>query len=178
VKRIFICAVLCFLVSSVGFAQTGDDAPASKEDVQRYLDAIHSHEMMKQMMAAMAKPMHQTVHDEMVKDGDKLPPDFEARMNKIMDEMMNDMPFDDMINAMIPAYQKHFTKGDMDTLTAFYSGPTGQKVLHEMPAIMADAMESMQPIMRRSIDKMTGRIQEQMAQMIKQSGNQTAPAKN
>jgi hypothetical protein len=54
-------------------AQTSDDTPASKEDVQRYLNAIHSHEMMLQMIDAMSKPMHQMVHDQFLKDKDKLP---------------------------------------------------------------------------------------------------------
>jgi uncharacterized protein len=178
VKRILICAVLCFFIGSLGFAQTGDDAPATKDDVEHYLDAVHARDMMKQMVAAMVKPMHKMVHDEMTKDKDKLPPDFESQMNKTMDEMMKDMPFDEMINAMIPTYQKHFTKGDMDALTAFYSAPTGQKLLRETPQIMAEYMESIEPIMRRSMDKMTGRIQDQIAQMKKDSANQTAPAKN
>jgi uncharacterized protein len=178
VKRIVIAVVLCVFLASLGFAQTGDNAPASKEDVQRYLDATRARDMMKPMVVAMEKPMHQMVHDELLKDGDKLPPDFEARMNKLIDQMMNDLPFDEMINAMIPTYQKHFTKGDMDALTAFYSSPTGQKVLHEMPGIMADSMQSMQPIMSRAMDKMNGRFQEKMAQLIKESGDQPAPAKN
>ena len=180
-KRIFVSAILCFVLGCVSFAQTGSDAPASKEDVERYLNAVHSHEMMKQMMAAMSKPMHQMVHEQFMKDKDKLPADFEQRMTKIMDDMTNDMPFDEMLDAMIPAYQKHFTKGDIDALIAFYSAPTGQKMLREMPSIMADAMESMQPIMRRAIDKMTNRVQDEMAEMIKESEQKSAnpsPAKN
>jgi len=85
-------------------------------------------------------------------------------------------------SVMIPAYEKHFTKGDMDALTAFYSAPTGQKILKEMPAIMSEAMETMMPIMRRSIDRMTEGVQEQVTQMKKGStkgAEQNAPpAKN
>ena len=179
--RRFLVAAMCLVLSCACWAQTAADAPASKEDVEKYLQAVHSHEMMKQMVVAMAKPMHQMVHDQYEKNKDKLPADFEARMNTIQDDMMREMPWDDMIDAMVPSYQKHFTKGDMEALTAFYSAPTGQKILREMPAIMADAMESMQPILRKSIERMTERLQDQMAQMMKgstKSGPDASPVRN
>lgn len=173
--RRFVCAVsLCFVLGLVSLGQTSDDSPASKEDVERYLQVVHSHEMMRQTVEAMAKPMHQMVHQQYVRDKDKLPPDFETRINKIMDEMMNEMPFDEMIDSMVPTYQKHFTKGDMNALIAFYTAPVGQKVLRELPAIMSEAMQTMMPIMRKNVDRMTERIQQQVAEMSKQSNNQGA----
>ncbi len=66
-----------------------------------------------------------------MKNKDKLPLDFEARMNKQMDDRMKNMPFDEMLDAMVPSYQKHFTKGDMEALVTFYSSATGQKVLRK-----------------------------------------------
>jgi hypothetical protein len=173
--RFFLAVALCSVLTCVGFAQTAD-APASKEDVERYFHAIHSHEMMQQMIEAMSKPMHKMVHEQFEKDKDKLPADFEARMNKIMDHMMQGMPIDEMMDAMVPTYQNHLTKGDVDSLIAFYSTQTGQKVLREMPAIMSEAMEQMMPVMRKSIDHMNDEIQDQMAQMIRESATNPAPA--
>src|SRR5271169_6255715 len=91
-------------------AQAGPDAPATKEDVEAYLQVTHSREMTTKMMDAMVKPMHQMLHEEYLKDKDKLPADFEARESKQMDEMLRGMPFDEMFAAMVPIYQKHFTK--------------------------------------------------------------------
>ena len=84
--------------------------------------------------------------------------------------------FDEMLQAMVPAYQKHFTKGDMDALVAFYAAPTGQKVLQELPSVMAESMESMMPIMRKSIDRMTQSVEEEVAQMRKDSSNKAPDA--
>ena len=175
VKRFLSVLSLCFVLAGLSFAQTAADAPASKEDVEAYLRAVHSHEMMRQIMEAMVKPMQQMAHDQCAKYKDTLPADCEARMNKNMDDMMKQMPFDEMMDAMIPAYEKHFTKGDMDALTAFYSAPTGQKVLRELPAIMSESMEMMMPIMKRTVDQMTERAQQQVAQMMKQSKNGANP---
>ncbi len=167
-KRFLIAAILCASFTCSSLAQdTAADAPATKEDVERYLNAVHSHDMMLKMMDAMAKPMHQLVHDRYLKEKDKLPADFEARMNKMMDDMMKDMPFDEMMQAMVPTYQKHFTKGDMDALVTFYSSPTGQKLLREMPAITAEAMTAMMPIMRQHIDAANRRLQQQTDEMLK-----------
>jgi hypothetical protein len=169
-KRFLLAAIFCLAFTSHALAQdAAATAPASKEDVERYLQTMHSHDMMQNMIVAMAKPMHQMLHDQFLKQKDKLPADFETRMNKMMDEMMKDMPFDEMMQAMVPSYQKHLTKGDVDSLVAFYSSPTGQKVLRELPAIMGEAMEAMMPIMRRQMDTMNQRVQQEVADMIKNS---------
>jgi uncharacterized protein len=181
-NRSLVAAILCVGLSCTGLAQSAADAPATKEDVERYLQAVHSHDMMLKMLEAMSKSRHEMAHEQCAKDKDNLPADCEARINKMLDNLTKQMPFDEMIQAMVPAYQKHFTKGDMDALIAFYSTPTGQKVLQEMPSIMVEAMESMMPVMRKSIDKMTERIEQEVAQMRKDSSKTPAdgasPAKN
>ena len=167
-KRTLLILALCLAFAGVGAAQqSAADAPATKEDVEKYLKVMHSREMMAQMVDAMSKPMHQMFHEQFEKDKDKLPADFEARMNKLMDDTMKAFPWDEMLQSMVPVYQKHFTKGDVDNLVAFYSTPTGQKILREMPAIMAEAMQSMMPMMKKQMDAMTDRMQEEVAQMLK-----------
>jgi hypothetical protein len=169
VKRFLVAAILCAGFSWTGFAQTPADAPATKEDVERYFQAVHSHDMMLKMMDAMSQPMHQSAHDQCEKDKDRLPADCEERINKMLDAMTKELPFDEMMQSMVPAYQKHFTKGDMDALIAFYSTPTGQKVLQELPAVMGEGMQAMMPIMRKSVEKMTERAEQEVAQMMKGS---------
>jgi uncharacterized protein len=149
--------------------QNAADAPATKEDIQRYLQIVHSREMTRKMLEAMSKPMHQMVHEQYLKDKDKLPADFEARVNKMTDDMFKSFPLEEIEDAMVPVYQKHFTKGDVDALVAFYSTPTGQKLIKELPAINAEAMQEMMPLIRKSIDTMNQHVQEEIAAMIKQS---------
>jgi hypothetical protein len=186
-RRIFLAATLCLALGALaldapGFAQTGADASATKQDVERYFQAVHSHDTMLKMMQAMAEPMHQTTHEQCERDKDRLPADCEERINKMLDGMMKEMPLDEMMQTMVPAYQKHFTKGDMDALIAFYSGPTGQKVLRELPAVMAEGMESMMPIMKKSVETMTERAEREVTRMMDESPKKARdvppPAKN
>jgi len=176
-KRYLVISVFCLAFSCNGLAQdSAANTPATKEDIQRYLDAMHTHQMMQDMLSAMAKPLHQEMSEQFAKDKDKLPADFEAHMNKMIDDLLKDMPFDEMMQAAVPVYQKHFTKGDIDSLVAFYSSPTGQKILREMPAIMSESMQAMMPIMRQSLDKVNQRVQAEVTEMLK--NNQKKPVKS
>lgn len=168
-RSVLLSVVLCLGLVPVAFAQNDLSAPATREDIEHYLNVIHSQQMAQQMVAAMAGPMHKMVHDQYLKNQDKLPADFEQREMKVLDEMFQNMPLDEMMQAMIPVYQKHFTKGDVDALIAFYSSPTGQKMLHELPSIMSEAMESMTPLMEKYMETVKQRIEGEFTEALKQS---------
>jgi uncharacterized protein len=170
IKKLLCAAVLCMCLSGSGVAQqNAADAPASKEDVERYLQVMHSREMVNKIVDAMSKPMHDMIHQQYLKNQDKLPPDFEARMNKRADEMLKSFPWNDLIDSMVPVYQKHFTKGDIDALVTFYGTTTGQKVLRELPAITAESMQQMMPMLQKSIENTQKYLQEDIAAMVKAS---------
>jgi hypothetical protein len=55
-KRPVLALLACLLLGSVSFAQQNPaDAPASKEDVQRYLAAMHVRDTLKSTMELMTK---------------------------------------------------------------------------------------------------------------------------
>ena len=174
-KNILVTVLLCLALCATGLAQNPADQPATKADVDRYLEAIHSREMMNNMVVAMSKPMQKMLHEQYEKDKDRLPADFEARIGREMEQMLKDMPWDEMLQAMVPAYQKHFTRGDMDALTAFYASPTGQKVMREMPGLMADSMETMMPILNKHIEKVAHRMQDELLATLKESQKSKGP---
>jgi hypothetical protein len=165
--RAFLMAALCLTLTTAGLAQTSDSDPATKEDVEVYLRTMHSHDTMLRTMEAMLKPMHQMLHEQFARDGKKPPVDFERRYNKMMDDLVKGMPFDEMTQAVVPIYQKHFTKGDIDHLNAFYSTPTGQKVLEELPAVTGESMQAMMPVMHKYMDESKDRMQQEVKQMEK-----------
>ena len=169
-KRSALALVVCVLFAPVTFAQQdAAEAPATKADVEKYLETLHIRELMKIRVAGMTKQVHELTH-EAVEKQPGLPSDFEARMDKILDDMMKDYPVDELIDVMIPVYQKHLTKGEVDAMVAFYSTPTGQKILKEMPAMTTEAMEASTGPMRKMMSKMMDRVQEEIAQMLKENG--------
>lgn len=176
-KRSVLVFAACLLFAFPSFAQqSAADAPASKEDIQRYLDTMHSRDMVKSMFDSMTKTMHQMVHQQVEKEPG-LGADFESRMNKMTDEMMRNLPIDELLDVMKPVYQKHLTKGDVDALIAFYSGPTGQKILKEMPAMTSEAMQAASGVTQKMMTKMMERVQTEIAQMLKEQDGSSAKEK-
>jgi hypothetical protein len=174
-KRSAFLLITCLLLSSASFAQQNPaDAPASKEDVEKYLAIMHTRDMMKTMMDSMSKQMHQIFAEQMKKDPG-MTPQAEARANMMMDDIIKSMPIDDLLDAMFPVYQKHFTKGNIEDLLAFYSTPTGQKVIKELPAITTEAMQAATPIYKTMMATAMQRVQDQIAQMQKE--NDPSPKK-
>ena len=57
------------------------------------------------------------------------------------------MPIDEMIDAMIPVYQKHFTKGNIDDHARFLRDTNGAKTsLRNTPQWLTEAMQAVMPI--------------------------------
>ena len=171
-RRTFLMAALCLafiapVLSTPGFAQSSDADPATKGDIETYLRTMHSHDMMQKTMESMLKPMHQMFSDQLEKNGKTPPGDAEKRFNKMMDDLMKGAPLDEMTQAMVPVYQKHFTKGDINNLITFYSSPTGQRVLEEMPAIAGESMAAMMPIMRKYMEESKDRVEQEVEEMEK-----------
>ena len=129
--------------------------------------------MLKKMAVAMSQGMHQMLHEQYLKHKDDLPADYESKMTARMDEMFEDMPWDEMMQATVPVYEKHLTKGDVDNLVAFYSSPTGAKLLREMPTIMAEAMQNMTPILTKYMDTVQQRLLKETDVMIAQNKKQS-----
>lgn len=174
-KRSALLLIACLLLGSVSFAQQNPaDAPASKADIEKYLDVLHTRDLMKTMLDAMSKQMHQMIAEQLKKDP-AMTPEMQGRVNKMMDDIIKGMPIDDLIDAMIPVYQKHFTKGNVDVLLAFYSTPTGQKLIQELPAITTEAMQAVMPISQRMMATAMQRAKDELAQMQKE--NDPSPKK-
>src|SRR5262249_46632152 len=102
--------------------------------------------------------------------------DLEVRMNKLMDDMMKNFPFEEMIQAMMPVYQKHLTKTDASAMVAFYSTPTGQKLIREQPAITQEAMQAAAPLIQKQMASTMERVQQEVTQMLQPSASKSGQA--
>lgn len=154
----FIALLLVSMCAGQVTVSVAPDA-ASKEDVQKLFDVMASREQTEKMMQQLLAQM-QSMSREQAK---KRIPDISdadlARMEKESGDLIKHFPIDDMLNDMIPVYQKHFTKADIDALTAFYSSPAGQKFLHEMPAVTAETMQTLYPKIQAEIEAIMKRAE-------------------
>jgi hypothetical protein len=146
----------CFLaVSMCASAQTTVSAApdaASKEDVKKLFDVMASREQMAQIMQQVFAQMKNMNREQMKKNHPEMTDADLARRDRESDDLIKNFPLDEMLNDMIPIYQRHFTKSDIDALTAFYSSPAGQKFLHETPAVTAETMRAVYPRIEAAVD--------------------------
>lgn len=156
--RVLVIATLSMLLCAPCLAQTADTDPATKDDIILYFRTMHSYDMVQRMMEVESQSMRQLMHDQLVEEN-ALPADFDTRMKKILDELIKGMPVDEMVQAMIPAYQNHFTHEDITAMNAFYSSPVGQKVLQVLPTVTQEGMQEMMPILNKYLTEWKEKMQ-------------------
>ena len=147
---IILC--LAFLPISVAFAQPPGD-PATKEDVQKLFDLMQSRKIFVSLIGAMKQQIPALSKSALENQCPNATPEETARLNAFMNEwvekMFQNVPFDELMQAAMPAYQHHFTHGEMQELIHFYSSPLGKKLLAEMPAIMTEYMQAATPVIQK-----------------------------
>jgi hypothetical protein len=140
-------------------ASSSADIPATKEDIQRLFDVMHLREQMRTTMLLVMAQQQKMIR-ETIKQRDPAVTDEQlAKMESMSQDFLKDFPLDGMLEDTIPVYQKHLTKGDVDGMIVFYSSGTGQKLLHEQPAIAGESMQAMAPRMQKSMSDMIDRIE-------------------
>ena len=140
------------------------NAPASRQDVLKLFKVMHIHDQMRSVMDSMTKQQSALVHETMKKRYPQIAEERLEQFDAMMEESMKDFPVDAIIDDLIPVYQKHLTRTDVSAMNVFYSSPTGQKLLREMPAMTEESMQLSYGRMQKQMDEMMDRMQKMMKQ--------------
>jgi hypothetical protein len=167
-KRVWGSLSLVLLCVCFGWAKTPPaDAPADRGDVQKLFATLHLSEMMQNVMTASMQQQKQITHDAMKKKMPSMTDDEFKRMDAFIDEFVKGIDLNGMLDDMIPVYQRHLTKQDVDSMLAFYETPTGQKLLREQPAMMAEGMQAMQPRMQKMMSDLMDKVEQMVSEETK-----------
>lgn len=160
--RSLLCAGVLAMSTCAGAQTTVSVAPdaASKEDVKKLFDVMASREQMAQMMHQVFAQMRSMNREQLKKSQPGITDAELARRDRESEDLIKNFPLDEMLNDMIPIYQRHFTKPEIEGMTAFYSSPTGQKFLREMPAVTAETLRVSYPRIQAEIDAAMKRADE------------------
>lgn len=166
-KRWIAILVLGLLLLPAASAQSASSAPSSREDIIRLFDVMRIRQQMELVMKQMFEQMKEMSREEMKDRKTDITPEDMAKADALADKIVKQMSVSDMLDDMIPVYQKHLTKTDVDEMIKFYSTPTGQKILQEMPAMTAEGMQAMQPRLRKQMDEISREIDEMVKEQKK-----------
>jgi uncharacterized protein len=163
-KRLCISLALVLFAASPAFAQQptppSADAPATKEDILHLFEVMQIHQQMRQVMDAMMKQQSAMIHETLKNRYPQTSAERIARADQLISETMKDMPMDAILDDMIPIYQRHFSKTDIDAMSTFYASPTGQKMMKYMPALTTEAMQASYARMQKQMDAMMQRAEQ------------------
>jgi len=57
------------------------------------------------------------------------------------DDFLKEVKPEDLVNMVVPVYDRNFTDAEIDGMLAFYSSPVGQKVLSKLPVVLQESMQ-------------------------------------
>lgn len=118
----YITILFAFLLVSLptAYAET-----ASPESVKNLLNKTGSGQMgiqaMKQMLPALKKMLPNAPE-------------------KFWQDFMAEVSPNDLVNMVIPIYQKHLTQKEIEAINAFYDTPAGRKLIRVQPYIVQESM--------------------------------------
>ena len=150
------------------------DAP-TREQILKFFDVLQVRQNMQVAIEGMKEQMRNGAEQGF---RHKLP-DATAeqihQMQAMVDDAFSEISYDELIEAMVPVYQRHLLKSDIDGILAFYASPAGKKLLHEQPAIMRESMEAAGAVEQKRMDGILKKLDTRMDQMVQDS--QKAPKK-
>ena len=174
-KRMWGCVFVVCVFAYFSWAQNlSGEVAADKEDVQKFFVTLHLREMMQNMMMTSMQQQTQLTRDTLKEKVPRITNEELNRIDAVVDDLVKTIDVNRILDDMIPVYQRHLSKQDVDAMLAFYNTPTGQKLLREQPAMMAEGMQAMQPRMKKMMSDVMDKV-EQIARQ--QSGKTDAPVK-
>ena len=163
-QKLLALLLILFTTHDVTLGQTSPSpsTPASRQDILKLFKVMHIHDQMRSVMESMTKQQSAMVHETMKKRYPQIAEERLEQFDAMMEESMKDFPVDAIIDDLVPVYQKHLTRTDVSAMNVFYSSPTGQKLLREMPAMTEESMQLSYGRMQKQMDAMMDRMQKMM----------------
>jgi hypothetical protein len=166
---LLVCSSVCFAQQTIAPAEK-----PSREEVLKYLNALHVRETMDQMMVGMKKQMKAGVEEGFKHKVPNATPEQLAKASALFDDVFTEINTDEMIDAIIPIYQEHVSKADLQQILAFYQSPVGQRLLSEQPAMMQESMQKGADLMKTKLPTIFKKLDERLAKEFPET--QVAPA--
>ena len=176
-----ISAILCCTVLAQQPAASSDQATTA--DVLQMFKEMHFEQQMSAVQASVNQQMQGMFHNILKgEQSERLPEEKRVKLQEMLSQTMKDAvnvyPVSELINDFAPMYAKYLTKSDVQTITAFYHSPTGQKLLDNAPSITKEAMAVIGPKLQKRMAEYMEKTQKEVAAMMTDSAPAQPPTKN
>ncbi len=174
-KHAIAALVLCLFGFSPAFAQQQIDG-ATKEDVQQFLEITGARRNIQAMWDSMAQQAATTAAESYQRKHPNASPLEIRKAAELAGESIQKatkvFSIDELLDVIIPVYQRHLTHSDIRNIVEYYSSPTGQKVIKELPTMMAESMQTVQPILQKRLRELEAQAEAAAVEASKQADDQ------
>jgi hypothetical protein len=174
-KKAFALSVLCLFALPLAFAQQQADA-ATKQDVEELLLVTGARQNIQVVWDSMAKQAASSAAEAYQRKHPNASPLQVRKAAELagttIQKAMQVLSIDELLEAMVPVYQRHLTHSDVRIIIDFYNSPTGQKMIKETPTMMAEGMQAIQPILQKHSAELEAQA-EAAAEASKQADTQS-----
>ncbi len=117
-------------------APAGDQAPVDPAKLalaRKLLDL----QMSQMNLSAVMKSLDEQMLSQMMRQSPNADPAMRGRLERAVEKAQADlMPH--MMDSMASGFARNLSQKELEDTVAFYSSPSGQAILHKMPAIMSE----------------------------------------
>lgn len=156
---LFVTIALCFSIFAQATPANSGNPPqvsdtktlpadaASPEQLKKLFDVTGLQKQMQSVMNSLANNMQQMMPSANLSEKQKA--DLAKLQAELFDKIMSPEFVNTYLSMMIPIYQAHFNKSDVDQIITFYSSPAGQKFVNEQPLIVQEIFPKVMPMMQQ-----------------------------
>ncbi|HKW75340.1 MAG TPA: DUF2059 domain-containing protein [Terriglobales bacterium] len=158
-------------------ASAAEDEKPSAEQVLRLLDLLRVKESIQISVDAMKEEMKGTAEQSFREKIPNPTPEQLQSVHAVVDDVFKTLVLDDLITDVVPVYQKHLTRSDVQAMIAFYSSPAGKKIMREQPAMIRESMQATAAGQQKKMEVLLARLDLRVQRLIEDEQNKTAPEK-
>lgn len=150
---------------------------ASREEIMKLLDMLQVPESLAMTLDAMKEQMKVGALQMFSEKVAHPTPDQVKRVDAIVDEEFKKIGMEDLIQDVVPIYQKHLTRSDVEAVIRFYSSPVGQKIRREQPAMARESLQATSAGQRGKMELLLAKLDMRIEQLIQSEERKPPPEK-
>jgi hypothetical protein len=153
-----------------------EDVP-SKEQLIKLFDVMEIEEQMGSMIAAVGSNMEQILPSNMGDVSEKQKTAMADLNTELYSKITTPEFIDRYLAELIPIYQRHFTRSEVNDLISFYASPAGRKFLREQPILMQESIGKILPLMQKRVQEVMVELHydQRLREIFAQPDQKSAP---
>src|SRR6476646_12148907 len=148
---------------------------ASREQIMQLLDLLQVPDSLALTLDAMKEQMKIGALQALREKVENPSPEQINSVNAIVDDEFKKIGMEDLIKDVVPIYQKHLSRSDVEAVIRFYSSPVGQKIRREQPAMARESLQATAAGQRGKMELLLAKLDLRIEQLIQNEQKKTAP---